>query len=129
MSDNTNVLQQLQSLFNEKLTPIKKAKLEDILHRKAGPGAPIYENQTNPADKEILNQAIYQLLMELKHFKMARPQDYEKMRTHVTFIMNQVNQLKQQGNLDMARILLAGLLSQLKSGTIAIRDIYNPTEI
>jgi hypothetical protein len=128
MSDKSTLIAELQRMFGDRMNELQKARLNDLLTPNGGTTPP-YENQTNPADHAALRQAIHILLQEIKYFKMSRPKDYAKLAPHVQYIMNQATQLAKQGNLDMARILLAGLLSQLKAGTIVPKEVYEPTEI
>ncbi len=129
MSEKSMLLEEMQRMFGSEITPIQKAKIEQILNQTSGNSNLPYENHSNPSQAASLQQAIYRLVQELKYFQVSRPKEYEKLRSHALYIMSQVHQLSRQGNLEMAHILLAGLLTQLKTGRLLPKDVFNPTEI
>lgn len=129
MTEKVELIKQLQTMFGDRLSGVQKLKFDDVLSRIQETAATTFTNNTNPADVEALKQDMFRLAQELKYFMASNRAGYLKLKPHAEYIMAQVAKLKQQGNLDMARVLMAGLLSQLKAGTIVPKEVYNPTEI
>jgi hypothetical protein len=129
MTEKVDLIKQLQTMFGDRLSGVQKLKFDDVLSRLQEGAATTFTNHTNPADVEALKQDMFRLAQELKYFMASNRAGYLKLKPHAEYIMAQVSKLKQQGNLDMARVLMAGLLSQLKAGTIVPKEVYNPTEI